>query len=200
MIAQLTGSVVEIEARSITLDVKGVGYEVFCTRACRQNLVLKQDVTLWIYSAVREGDIRLFGFVDALEKTVFRLLIQVSGVGPKIGSEILSQIEKTELLRAIARADVARLQGIKGVGKKTAERIVVELKDRVGEFAAERLAENEGAPASSQDALSKEAIAALQALGFPRREAERAVLQAVQGESLSGLDVGTMVKAALRFV
>lgn len=197
MIAQLSGTVSEISGNVVTLDVHGVGYEVHCSRACVQRLEPKSAVRVVIHTEVKEDSIKLYGFGDQLEKQVFLLLMEVKGVGARSGSEIVSKIDKVDLLRLIGAGDVGGLQAVKGIGKKTAERIVVELKDRVGAYAVERHSASSGAPQGTLQPF-QEAIEVLQALGFNRKDAERSVRQ-VEGYEKND-DAARLVKEALKFV
>ncbi|MBN8551200.1 MAG: Holliday junction branch migration protein RuvA, partial [Deltaproteobacteria bacterium] len=126
MFAKLKGIVDEVEASRVTLDVNGVGYELFCSGGCVSQLERGREAAIIVFTDVNENSIRLYGFADALEKQVFLLLTTVKGVGSRTAMEIVSCVDKVELLRAIAAQDLKRLQSIKGVGKKTSERIVVE--------------------------------------------------------------------------
>ena len=198
MIASLQGSIEAISGNSAVVNVGGVGYEVVCSHGCLDRLKLNETAKLVVFTCVREDAITLYGFADRLEKQVFSLLLRVKGLGAKSAANIVSQIDKLELLRSIGAGDVTRLQGIRGVGKKTAERMVVELRDKVMEFASE---EREGAADTTAGIRPVEdAVQALQALGFIRKDAERAVQLAQESLPESAQDAGELVKAALRFV
>ena len=198
MISRLTGNVVHISSNIIALDVNGVGYEVFCTSRALENCELEQRSTLVIHTDVKEDLIRLYGFADELEKQVFFLLKRVKGVGSKSASDIVSKVEKVELLRTIAAGDVQKLQLIKGIGKKTSERIIVELKDKVGEYVLEGQVHRLGVEREITTPFS-EATEALMALGFARKDAERAV-RAVEIKSSNASDPGIIVKEALQHI
>lgn len=199
MFAKLRGVVDQIDLQTVTLDVHGVGYEVFCSGACISQLELQREASIVVFTDVNENSIRLYGFADTLEKQVFLLLTTVKGVGSKTSMEIVSQVDRIELLRAIGSGDLNRLQSIKGVGKKTAERIIVELKDRVAEYALERRESSLHIEKAVETPL-EEACRALEALGFSRKDAERAVA-AVQGQGLTpGADSAWVVKEALRYI
>ncbi|MCB0318764.1 MAG: Holliday junction branch migration protein RuvA [Bdellovibrionales bacterium] len=199
MIALLIGIVEAKTPPVVIVNVQGVGYQVYCTRACCDSILQGEEVRLIINTEVREDSIRLFGFLDTLEKEVFLLLTKVKGVAAKSALEIISCIEKRELLRAIAREDISMLRSVKGVGKKTAERIIVELKDKVAEYVdiAKGLQIETTVVSGS---VESEAIQALQALGFNQREATHAVQKAVDSVNIEDIDSGQMVKEALRFV
>lgn len=137
MIATLTGKVLLKGLNRAVIDVSGVGYEVFVTTETLTRLPdSSEDAFLHIYTQVREDAIVLYGFMDVEEKEMFLYLTSVSGIGPKLGLAALSGMRVNELCRAIAAKDIKLLTTLQGVGKKTAERICVELKDKVGELAA----------------------------------------------------------------
>jgi holliday junction DNA helicase RuvA len=197
MIGQIRGIVISVGQGTVLVDVAGVGYELFCSSACLQQLEIGTEATLVVYTEVREDLIRLYGFSDLLEKQVFLMLTKVNGVGARTASDVLSQIEKRELLRSIAAGDILRLQTLKGIGKKTAERIVVELRDSADGLASLSQPLTNQIERASVGPI-EDAIQALVALGFTRKDAEKAVAQVNQ--SKPPLDSGQLVKEALRFV
>lgn len=206
MISRLRGSVVEIDGDTIVLDVNGVGYSVTCTSSLSSRLQMGSNETLCVYTDVREDAIRLFGFDSTAERHMFLLLNKVSGMGPRSAIDVISNVNIRDLLRAIGSGDVHSLMSIKGVGKKKAERIVVELRDLVVSMAGERstslrsLISVEGSVAKPQNTASGDAIAALEVLGFNRKDAESAVAKALEsGWSEQGA-AGDLVREALRFV
>jgi len=136
MIAHLRGRVIDKDAESAVIDVNGVGYEVALSSATAQGLAaLGAEARLWVHSHfVQDGGLALYGFADREERTLFATLLGVQGVGPKVALAILSGLPAAELTRAIAGADIARLTQIKGVGRKTAERLAVELRDKLVPF------------------------------------------------------------------
>lgn len=197
MIGRLTGKIVEVLAQTALIDVNGVGYEMRCSRACLDRLVLGENTSLVVYTDVREDAITLYGFADQLERQVFHLLKLVNGVGSKTASDIISRIDKLELLRIIGSADPSALQKVKGIGKKLSERIVVELKEKVAEFALEARSSSLQIERVATEPLS-DATEALKSLGFTAKDAERALRQA-QVHVQSG-DVGALIREALKFV
>ncbi|MFN4894640.1 MAG: Holliday junction branch migration protein RuvA [Pseudomonadota bacterium] len=205
MISRLRGTYVEAEGDSIILDVHGVGYNITCTSALLQSLEPLREYTVCVHTDVREDAIRLFGFHSQAERQVFLLLNKVSGMGPRSSLDVLSNVSIRELLRAIGAGDVQGLMKIKGVGRKKAERIVVELKDLVGSMADERAAglrvggESGVTSGSAGQPVSSDAVAALEVLGFARRDAEIAVAKAAESGWAQG-EVGDLVREALRFV
>jgi Holliday junction DNA helicase RuvA len=205
MISRLHGEVVEIDGDGIVVDVNGVGYEVACTTALLSRLSLGTRAIFSVYTDVREDAIRLFGFDSVAERHIFLLLNRVSGMGPRSSLDVVSNVAIRDLLRAIGSGDVRALMSIKGVGKKKAERIVVELRDLVANMAGERadslraMVSVERSTETPASAVSSDAVSALEVLGFARRDAESAVSQAVQGRGSVG-DVGELIREALRYV
>jgi Holliday junction DNA helicase RuvA len=174
MIAFLRGRVLDKFPNRIILDVSGVGYEVHVPLSTYYEIgEAGSDVSLRVHTHVREDTLQLFGFLTPLEQLLFQRLIGISGIGPKLAVAVLSGIDSRELVVAVQRADVARLTRIPGVGKKTAERIVLELKDRLKDVAA--APEAEGAQPSTGDHLRDDLISALENLGYHRPLAEKAV-------------------------
>jgi holliday junction DNA helicase RuvA len=205
MISRLRGEVVEIDGDAIVVDVNGVGYELACTSALLSRLSLGSQTVLSVYTDVREDAIRLFGFDSTAERQIFLLLNRVSGMGPRSSLDVVSNVAIRDLLRAIGSGDVRALMSIKGVGKKKAERIVVELKDLVANMAGERadslrsMVAVERSTQPAPGAVSSDAVAALEVLGFARRDAESAVMQAVQSGGAFP-EVGDLIREALRYV
>ncbi|HXG95052.1 MAG TPA: Holliday junction branch migration protein RuvA [Blastocatellia bacterium] len=186
MIAQLSGKLIHKQPNTIIIDVGGVGYEVTIPLSTFYELGEPgADVTLKIHTHVREDLIQLFGFFTALEKELFLKVTTVSGIGPKLGITMLSGMPAAELIQAIRNNDLARLTAIPGVGRKTAERVVVELRDKLGAIAIE---ETVSAAAASRELVVTEAvvrddtIAALMSLGYPKPVAEKAVSAAMREE------------------
>ena len=199
MFAKLKGIVDSIDANTVVIDVQGVGYELYCSGACVSKLEVAKPASVVVFTDVNENSIRLYGFADALEKQVFMLLTTVKGVGSKTSMEIISQLDGVELLRAIGAGDAHRLQALRGVGKKTAERIIVELKDRVAEYALERSDTRLHIERTVTDPM-REACEALEALGITRKDAERAVAT-VQSKGLTPSATSAwVVKEALRYI
>lgn len=165
----------------------------------------REKATLSVYTDVREDAIRLFGFDSVAERHVFLLLNRVSGMGPRSSLDVVSNVAIRDLLRAIGSGDVKALMSIKGVGKKKAERIVVELKDLVANMAGERADSLRSAitvergPIERANGLSLDAVSALEVLGFAKKDAESAVGQALASKG-SFEAVGDLVREALRFV
>jgi Holliday junction DNA helicase RuvA len=171
VIAHLTGTLLEKHVQRLVVDVGGVGYDVQVPLSTFYGVGEPgARVALRVHTHVREDAIQLFGFATPLELTLFQRLINVNGIGPKVALAVLSGIEPGDLVRAIRQSDVGRLTSIPGVGRKTAERIVVELKDRLPKTDA---AETPDAPAG--DDLRGDVLSALLNLGYHRAAAEKAV-------------------------
>ena len=172
MIAHLAGTLLEKHVQRLVVDVGGVGYEVQVPLSTFYAVGEPgARVTLRIHTHVREDALQLFGFVTALELSLFQRLIAVSGIGPKVALAVLSGIEPNDLIRAVRGSDIARLTRIPGVGKKTSERIVVELKDRLPD-AAEPVASD---TAVGADDVRDNVLSALVNLGYQRASAEKVV-------------------------
>ncbi|HEY8020986.1 MAG TPA: Holliday junction branch migration protein RuvA [Thermoanaerobaculia bacterium] len=172
MIGHLTGQILRTSPDRVLLDVQGVGYEVHIPLSTYYEIERRagERVSLHVHTHVREDDISLFGFWTEREKQLFERLIGVSGIGPRLARVILSGMAPDDLLAALAAGDLGRLSTIPGVGKKTAERMVLELKDRMRELAAE-LPER---PLPSD----RDVVSALVNLGYKASQAERAVADA----------------------
>jgi Holliday junction DNA helicase RuvA len=198
MITFLNGKLAEAELTHVVVDVHGVGYEALIPRSSFEKLPLPgADIKLLTHLAVREDAHVLYGFMTAGERDLFRLLINtVSGIGPKIALSVLSGMSVTTFRGAVANGDVKALSAISGVGKKTAERIVMELKDKVGEVGAWEASSAQRALSADEQKIN-DAMLALIALGFKQLEALEAVkaAQAVLGAQAS---VENLVRAALK--
>ena len=203
MIAYLSGTLLSKQATSAIVDVGGVGYDVAIPLSTFYELgEVGAPVQLRIYTHVREDSLQLFGFKTARERELFLQLISVSGVGPGLAIKLLSGMNADEMVGAIRTNNLARLVAIPGVGRKTAERLVVDLRDKIAalsspaleeEFAAKAAAA--GAP-TSEDSIRNDALSALANLGYQKSAAEKAVTRAVdEGGELS---VEVILRRSLR--
>jgi len=175
MLAYLRGRVLEKQPNRIVVDVGGVGYEVHVPLSTFYEVGDEgSDIALRVHLHVREEALQLYGFLTELERQLFERLISISGIGPKLGIAVLSGMDTRDLVAAVQRADVARLTAIPGIGKKTAERIVLELKDRLAQLAVPVTAGPALGP-STGDRLRVDLLSALQNLGYHRPQAERAI-------------------------
>lgn len=172
MIAHLTGDLLEKRVQRLVIDVGGVGYEVIVPLSTFYAVGDPGGrVALRIHTHVREEALQLFGFSTALELALFERLIAVSGIGPRLAISILSGIEPPDLVRAIGQSDLARLTRIPGVGRKTAERLVVELRDRLPSIEGAEV----GPAVEPGDDVREDVLSALGNLGYQRQAAEKAV-------------------------
>ncbi len=189
MIAQLRGAIVEKHPSRLIIEVGGVGYDV---QVPLSTFYVLGDpgtpVTLRIHTHVREDVIALYGFATGLEQQLFERLIAISGIGPKLALAVLSGIEPAELVKAIRLQDVARLTAIPGIGKKTAERIGLELKDRLP--VAPQAVGQEPAATTPEDQLREDLLSALLNLGYQRAVADKAVDRALKGTSKGWVAAG----------
>ena len=198
MISFLQGKVIEALPTQVTVDVHGVGYEALIPLSSYDKLPRAgEEVKLLTHLSVREDAHTLYGFMSSAERELFRLLINtVSGIGPKIALNVLSGISVTAFRGAVANNDVKALSQISGVGKKTAERIVVELKDKIGAAGAWEAASAQRA-LSPEDQKLNDAVLALMALGFKQIDAHDAVRKA-QGALGAQATIEDLVRSCLK--
>ena len=195
MIAQIKGTVLESTPLLVVLEAAGVGYEVHIPITTAEKVPkIGAECSLFIHSVYREDSATLYGFATREDRDFYRLLIEkVSGIGPKIGISMFSRMS-TELLRsAIASSDVALLSKCPGIGKKTAERLVIELKDKVGLASTSSEATTGEVPASAEPSTFQDAVASLMTLGYKPADADKLVREAV-----SKLDANAPVELLLR--
>lgn len=197
MIGYLKGNIINITGNVAIIEVNGVGYEVCCSSGALYKNSDKQVGEVWTYMAVREDGVFLYGFESIEEKNMFLKLITVSGIGPKMGITILSGMNLHDLAYAIACSDIKALSSVKGLGKKTAERIILELRENISSL--DLPAETKGKKAEkTADVLPKEeedAIIALMTLGYRREESKKAVEKAREDGAVSLEDI---ITSALR--
>jgi len=191
MIVFVRGPVAAVTLTAAVVDVGGLGYQVFCTPGTIARLRVGQEAQLATSMVVREDSMTLYGFADADERDMFELVQTASGIGPKVAQAMLAVLEPERLRHAIATSDFAALTSVPGIGRKGAERIVVELKDRVGVATAQ-------VPASV-GAWREQVLEALLGLGWSARDADRAVETVGAGlEPGADIDVSTILRDALR--
>ena len=196
MIGCLIGEVLALEAPTVLLNVNGVGYEIDTPLSTFCQLQKGQKVTLWTHLSVREDAQLLYGFSNAQEKTIFRTLLKVNGVGPKMALGILSTLSVEMLVHTVENGDVKTLVKVPGVGAKTAERLMIELRDRFKAFATGTTPSNS---TSTQiqftgNSAVAEAEAALQSLGYKPLEAQK-LINAVKADYTEASDI---IRAALK--
>jgi holliday junction DNA helicase RuvA len=188
MIGYLSGKIISLKPTRITLDVSGVGYVVNISINTFEKINDKDLANLFIHTNVREDSISLCGFYTESEKEMFELLISVSGIGPKLAISILSGILVDELRHAIMAGDISRIVSIPGIGRKTAERLVLELKSRISSVSSEE-------EAKIPFSIKNEAIAALTTLGYNLKQAEKSVRDIVSADPNVTLE--DLIKKAL---
>ena len=203
MIASLKGELIQKSPDKVIVDVNGVGYEVFLSSASLQKMpIAGEEVFLHIHTSVREDSLTLFGFADMEEKEMFQLLINVSGVGPKLALTILSGIRPDALSRAISTKDIGRLTTVSGVGKKTAERLCLDLRDKVGfMLTLDEHDRNEKIADTGDHGTTADVISALINLGYPSIRAHQAlavVRKRIPSEKFSVLRVEELLRETLR--
>jgi Holliday junction DNA helicase RuvA len=181
MIAFLRGRILDKQPNRLVVEVQGVGYDVHVPLSTFYEAGdAGAEISLRVHTHVREDALQLYGFLTLFEQQVFERLIGISGIGPKLAVAVLSGIDPRELVGAVQRGDVARLTAIPGIGKKTAERIVLELRDRLRQLDAGAGAA--AAAAAPSDRLRDDLVSALVNLGYHRPQAEKSVESALQSE------------------
>lgn len=199
MIGRIQGSIVYKQAPDLLLDVQGVGYEIQLPLSCFFELpAVGTEVTVWTHFVVREDAQLLFGFNTLNERALFRQLIKAQGVGPKMALGIMSGMSAEQFISSVQRGDVSTLVKIPGVGRKTAERLVIEMRDRLKDFGESVLVTEGGQQPSSLgsavDNPRDDALSALLALGYKLAQAEKAVKKVATAE----MDSETIIRQALK--
>ncbi len=204
MIAHLSGTLLSKQATSVILDVGGIGYEVTIPLSTFYDLEeTGSPVALRIYTYVREDALQLYGFRTARERELFLRLISVSGIGPKLGITMLGVLSADDIISGIRSNNLARLTSVPGVGKKTAERMVIELRDKITSLSSPMLDENlaspntvDGVPTVSEDSMREDTLSALLNFGYQRAAAEKAIAAATaEGGDIS---VEMLLRRSLR--
>jgi Holliday junction DNA helicase RuvA len=198
MIASLTGRLAFKAPTYLVLDVHGVGYEVYIPLSTYYGLPnLSESTSLAVHTHVREDAIQLFGFLTSQEKDAFVLLTSVSGVGPKLALSILSALPVSNLVSAIRSGDVEKLTTVPGIGQKSASRLVLELKDKIGKLNP-GLATVGDAPRQGQDAIFDDAMSALVNLGYRPQDAKDALKRVRQQSNAETLVLKDMIRESLK--
>jgi Holliday junction DNA helicase RuvA len=201
MIAHLSGTLLSKQATTVIVDVSGVGYEVNIPLSTFYDLEdLGSTVQLRIYTHVREDAIQLYGFKTARERELFLKVISVTGIGPKLGITLLSGMSADEMIASIRTNNLARLTLIPGVGRKTAERLILELREKVADLSSAQLEEELGAKPGAgeptEDTVRADALSALLNLGYQRSGAEKAI-DAALGEG-GDVNVESILRRSLK--
>ncbi|MCE5283158.1 MAG: Holliday junction branch migration protein RuvA [Deltaproteobacteria bacterium] len=198
MIARISGILIQKSVTQCIVDVNGTGYCVVVPLTTFYELPeVDQAVVLHIHTHVREDAISLYGFHSQEEREVFELMISVSGIGPKLAVNILSGIAASDLVRAVTEEDLKRLTAIPGVGKKTAERMILELKDKAAKLGREGI--TAGGPVKTGDQVQEDALSALVNLGY-RAPAAKEAIERIVRESPTAPSLDRLLKQALRLL
>ena len=170
MITQIKGRLVEKTPTYVVVDCNGVGYLLHISLQTFSALSDEEAITLFAHLSVKEDSHTLFGFIDKTEREIFRLLISVSGVGPSIARTMLSSMNSEEIQQAIASENIALIQGVKGIGAKTAQRVIIDLKDKIL-----KTFDMDVISVGQNNTNKEEALSALEVLGFPRKQSDKVV-------------------------
>jgi len=197
MIYRLTGRIVEKNSTSVVIDVNGVAYEVSVPLSTYESVgKVQDDVSLYTVLVMREDDLQVYGFATPGERKLFKLLISVSGIGPRTALSILSSSNVGDVYGFIANSNSQALMSIPGIGKKTAERVVLELRDKVLKMDVSVMDES----LEGKEGIRSNAVDALLALGYSRIQCEHAIREVLKRDSAAGKSVEELVRAALREV
>ena len=191
MIAHLQGKLVEKTPTEVIIDCNGVGYHVNISLHTYSLLPASDAIKLFTYLQIKEDSHTLFGFVEKSEREIFKMLLSVSGIGASIARTMLSSLEPKQIIHAIASADVVTIQSIKGIGSKTAQRVILDLKDKVL-----KLYDLDEVSMSQSNTNKDEALSALEVLGFVRKSAERVVEKIVKDNPDATIE--NIIKLALK--
>ncbi len=190
MITQIKGKLVEKNPTQVVVDCNGIGYEINISLFTFSSLSSDENIKLFTHLQVREDAHILYGFFTVLERAVFRLLISVSGIGSSTARTMLSSLTPSEIQHAIGTEDVATIQGVKGIGLKTAQRLIIELKDKI-----KSLQGTDEIPVFKSNTIKEETLSALEVLGYSRKASEKIVDKLIQGEPDSSVE--GLIKSAL---
>ncbi len=190
MITQLQGRLIEKFPTHVVIDCQGVGYEVHISLHTFGQLGDNENIRLYTHLQVREDAHTLFGFFEPMERSIFRLLISISGIGASIARTMLSSMTPNQIQQAIVHEDLAAIKAVKGIGLKTAQRVLIELKDKI-----QNVAGMEEISASRSNTTKEETLSALEVLGYPRRQAEKVIDNIIQSGPESSVEA--LIKQAL---
>jgi Holliday junction DNA helicase RuvA len=190
MITQIKGKLVEKNPTQVVVDCNGIGYEINISLYTFSSLSSDENIKLFTHLQVREDAHILYGFFTVLERAVFRLLISVSGIGTSTARTMLSSLTPVEIHQAIATEDVPTIQGVKGIGLKTAQRVIIELKDKI-----KSLQGTDEIPVFKSNTIKEETLSALEVLGYSRKASEKVVDKLIQGDPDSSVE--ELIKSAL---
>ncbi len=190
MITQLQGRLIEKNPTYVVIDCHGVGYEVNISLHTYGQIGSDENIRLHTHLQIREDAHTLYGFYQPMERSIFRLLISISGIGANIARTMLSSMTPTEIQQAIVHEDLAAIKAVKGIGLKTAQRVLIELKDKI-----QNVAGMDEIPALKSNTIKEETLSALEVLGYPRRQAEKVIDNIIQSAPESSVE--ELIKQAL---
>jgi len=190
MITQLQGRLIEKNPTYVIIDCNGVGYEVNISLNTYGQIGSEENIRLHTHLQIREDAHTLYGFYQPMERSIFRLLISISGIGANIARTMLSSMSPTEIQQAIVHEDLAAIKAVKGIGLKTAQRVLIELKDKI-----QNVAGMDEIPALKSNTIKEETLSALEVLGYPRRQAEKVIDNIIQSAPESSVE--ELIKQAL---
>ena len=190
MITQIIGRLVEKLPTHVVIDCQGVGYQVNISLHTFSQLSDDENIKLYTHLQIKEDSHTLFGFFTTIERSVFRLLLSVSGIGASTARTMLSSLEPQQIQRAIITEDLATIKSVKGIGLKTAQRVLIELKDKML-----NLFEGEEIQSFPNNTIKEEALSALEVLGYSRKQSEKVIDNAIQSAPDSSVE--DLIKAAL---
>ncbi len=190
MITQLQGRLIEKNPTYVVIDCHGVGYEVNISLHTYGMIGSDENIRLYTHLQIRDDAHTLYGFYQPMERSIFRLLISISGIGASIARTMLSSMTPTEIQQAIVHEDLAAIKAVKGIGLKTAQRVLIELKDKI-----QNVAGMDEIPVLKSNTIKEETLSALEVLGYPRRQAEKVIDNIIQSAPDSSVE--ELIKQAL---
>ena len=190
MITQLQGRLIEKYPTHVVIDCQGVGYEVHISLHTFEQLGREENIRLFTHLQIREDAHTLYGFYQTVERSVFRLLISISGIGANTARTMLSSMSPSEIQQAIINENIAAIKAVKGIGLKTAQRVIIELKDKV-----QNIAGMEEIPVIKSNTIKEETLSALEVLGYPRKQAEKVIDNLLQSDPDRSVEM--LIKLAL---
>ena len=190
MITQIKGRLVEKTPTYLVIDCNGIGYEVNISLNTFSSISSEENIQLFTHLQIREDAHILYGFFTVVERTVFRLLISISGIGTSTARTMLSSLTPSEIQQAIIAEDVPKIQGIKGIGLKTAQRVIIELKDKI-----KSLHGMEEISIAKSNTIKEETLSALEVLGYSRKSSEKVVDNLIHGNP--SITIEDLIKGAL---
>jgi len=190
MITQLQGRLIEKYPTHVVIDCQGVGYEVHISLHTFEQLGREENIRLFTHLQIREDAHTLYGFYQTVERSVFRLLISILGIGANTARTMLSSMSPSEIQQAIVNENIAAIKAVKGIGLKTAQRVIIELKDKV-----QNIAGMEEIPVIKSNTIKEETLSALEVLGYPRKQAEKVIDNLLQSDPDRSVEM--LIKLAL---